>query len=41
MAPPPECMRGRGRLIMERLTDEWETARRGEGTEVVLHFSSV
>jgi len=40
VAPAPECTRGRGRLIMQRLADRWETARAGEGTEVVLHFSS-
>lgn len=40
VAPPPESTRGRGRLIMERLADRWETARAGDGTEVVLHFSS-
>lgn len=40
VAPPPECMRGRGRVIMARLADRWEVARAGDGTEVVLHFSA-
>ena len=40
VAPPPERMRGRGRLIMQALADRWETGRAGDGTEVVLHFSS-
>jgi hypothetical protein len=40
VAPSPECIRGRGRLIMERLADRWETTRAGDGTAVTLHFSS-
>ncbi len=39
-APPPQSTRGRGRLIMQTLADRWETGRAGDGTEVVLHFSS-
>jgi anti-sigma regulatory factor (Ser/Thr protein kinase) len=40
--PPPESLRGRGRVIMSRLADRFEVARTGAGTgtEVVLHFSA-